>query len=90
VVADDLAAQPDAGDSLGREDGLFGLGDVIGLTGHELDPTGRTPSVPPASVELVNLGIIRQSQDEPLPIGHIKRPNPLDCQLRHDSSFETM
>src|SRR4030095_13526370 len=41
VVAQDLAAQPDAGQAAGRQDVPLGYRHSVGLAGQELHPAGR-------------------------------------------------
>jgi hypothetical protein len=83
MVAGDLAAQPDAGQAAGDEDGLLGRGHGRRLSNDELEPAGGAPGVSAAGVELIDFRLVFQCQNQPLPPGHVDRSHSLDRKLRH-------
>src|SRR6185312_10223970 len=85
VVTDDLAAETNAGQSPGSQDGFFGLGHLLRLAREEFDPAGGAAGVAAAGMELIDLGFVLQRQHQALALGHLELPDSLDSQLRHDN-----
>src|SRR6266581_1410390 len=67
VVAEDLAAQADAGgggEASGGHDVFFGLGHRLGFADDELDAAGGAAGVAAAGVELIRSGFVGEGVDE--------------------------
>jgi hypothetical protein len=85
VVAQDLAAQPHAGQSASGQDRLFGDGHLRWLARHELHPAGRTPGVAAAGMELIDLRLIFQRQYKSFVLRNLEFPYSVNSQFRHRS-----
>jgi hypothetical protein len=84
LIANDLAAQADAGQAARRKHVSLGNRHAFRLALDELDAACRTPRIPAAGVQLIDPGIMLERQNQPLPVRHFKLAHPIDCKFRHE------
>jgi hypothetical protein len=83
VVAEDLAAQPDACEPPRCENGSLGIGHCGWLACHEFDSASRTACIAAAGMQLIDACLVGQGQHEPLACRHLERANAIDGQTGH-------
>jgi hypothetical protein len=84
MVANDLATQPNGAEqATSFEHIFFGDRHLVRFASDELNAAGRAAGIPAASVELIDLGLVLQSQDQPLAGGHVESSTVFHRQFRH-------
>src|SRR5262245_53017712 len=83
VIAEDLAAEPDAARALGGQRRLFGDRHARGLAGHEFDAARRAPSVAAAGMQLIDVRFVLERENESFVLRYGKRPGSFDSQDWH-------
>jgi hypothetical protein len=84
MITQDLATQPNACQASRRKHHLLGFGHFIRLTGNELDAARRATGIPPACMKLIQLGHVREGENQSFPNRHIELAHSIDSQLWHD------
>jgi hypothetical protein len=72
VVAQNLAAQPDAGQLSSGQYVAFRDGHARWFAGDELDAARGAAGMSAAGVKLIDSGVLCQGQDKPLPSGNVE------------------
>jgi hypothetical protein len=83
LVAEDLAAEPNSGDTTLSEDRLFGHRHLVGLPRSEFHSAGGAASLSAAGMKLVGACLLTQGCGQALARGHFELPNPFDGQFWH-------
>ena len=86
VVAEDLAAQADAGhvnEASGGHDVFFGLGHGGGFAGDELDAAGGAARVAAAGVKLVGVSLVGEGVDEAFAVWDVEVALVFDGEFWH-------
>ena len=77
LIANNLTAQPDTGQTSRGEQIFFGDGQAGRLSRNKLDAASGAAGIPAAGVQLVNTRILFQCQHQPFSWRHFKLANPL-------------
>ena len=83
VVANRLTRQSDAGRVFRRQHRLFGNRHPLGLTSDEYDATRRAAGVPAAGMEDIDLRVLFDGENQPLPGFDFEGPELFDGEFWH-------